>query len=87
MNCFIALYLIACLNPINHNICVSAPVTDSAQARPGGSEMSMMGCVGIEGANSAKNYWEDRPDMHEAYHFGGWSYQIGNKKAPDRARA
>ena len=52
MNCFIALYLIACLDPINHNTCVSLPVTDSAQAQPDGSEMSMMGCMGVEGANS-----------------------------------
>src|SRR5215831_9497434 len=84
MSGFIALYLIACLDPINHNTCVSLPVTDSTQAQPDGSEMSMMGCMGVEGANSAKKFWEDHPDMHKAYHFGGWSCQIGNKKAPDR---
>jgi hypothetical protein len=78
MNGFIALYLIACLDPINHNTCVSLPVTDSTQAQPDGSEMSMMGCMGIGGANSAKKFWEDHPDMHNAYHFGGWSCQIGN---------
>ena len=87
MHGFIALYLIACLDPTNHNTCVSLPVTDSTQAQPDGSEMSMMGCIGIEGANSAKKFWEDHPDMHKAYHFGGWSCQIGNKKAPDRAHA
>jgi hypothetical protein len=87
MNGFIALYLIACLDPTNHNTCVSLPVTDSTQAQPDGSEMSMMGCMGIEGANSAKKFWEDHPDMHKAFHFGGWSCQVGNKKAPDRARA
>jgi hypothetical protein len=27
MNGFIALYLIACLDPTNHNTCVSLPVT------------------------------------------------------------
>jgi hypothetical protein len=32
---FIALYLIACLDPTNHNTCVSLPVTDSAQAQIG----------------------------------------------------
>ena len=37
MNGFIALYLIACLDPVNHNTCVSLPVTDSAQAQPDGS--------------------------------------------------
>ena len=86
MHSFIALYLIACLDPTNHNTCVSLPVTDSSQAQPDGSEMSMMGCMGIEGANSAKKFWEDHPDMHKAYHFGGWSCQIGNKKAPDRGK-
>jgi hypothetical protein len=70
MNGFIALYLIACLDPTNHKTCVSLPVTDSTQAQPDGSEMSMMGCMGIEGANSAKKFWEDHPDMHKAYHFG-----------------
>jgi hypothetical protein len=59
---FIALYLIACLDPTNHNTCGSLPVTDSTQAQPDGSEMSMMGCIGIEGANSAKKFWEDHPD-------------------------
>ena len=81
MTGFIALYLMACLDPINHNTCVSLPVTDSTQAQPYGSEMSMIGCMGVEGANSAKKFWE------EAYHFGGWSCQIGNKKAPDRGHA
>jgi hypothetical protein len=67
MHGFIALYLIACLDPTNHNTCVSLPVTDSTQAQPDGSEMSIMGCMGIEGANSAKKFWEDHPDMHKAY--------------------
>ncbi len=87
MNGFIALYLIACLDPTNDNTCVSLPVTDSTQAQPDGSEISMMGCIGIEGANSAKKFWEDHPDMHKAYHFGGWSCQVANKKAPDRGHA
>ena len=84
---FIALFLIACLDPTNHNTCVSLPVTDSTQVQPDGYEMSMMGCMGIEGANSAKKFWQDHPDMHKAYHFGGWSCQVGNKKAPDRGHA
>jgi hypothetical protein len=42
MHGFIALYLIACLDPTNHNTCVSLPVTDSTQAQPNGSETSMM---------------------------------------------
>jgi hypothetical protein len=87
MNGFLALYLIACLDPTNHNTCVSLPVTDSTQAQPDGSQMSMMGCLGIQGGNSAKKFWEDHPDMHKAYHFGGWSCQVGNKKAPDRGHA
>jgi hypothetical protein len=67
MNGFIALYLIACLDPTNHNTCVSLPVTDSTQAQPDGSEMSMMGCMGIEGANSAKKFWEDHPDNAQGF--------------------
>ena len=26
-------------------------------------------------------------DMHKTYHFGGWSCQIGNRKAADRGHA
>jgi hypothetical protein len=59
MHGFIALYLIACLNPTNHNTCVSLPVTDSTQAQPDGSEMTMMGCMGAQGMYSAKKYWEE----------------------------
>jgi hypothetical protein len=40
MHGFIALYLIACLDPTNHNTCVSLPVTDSTQAQPDRSEMT-----------------------------------------------
>jgi hypothetical protein len=31
--------------------------------------MNMMGCMGIEGANSAKKFWEDHPDMHKVSVF------------------
>ena len=55
MNGFVALHLIACLDPTNHNTCVSLPVTDSTQAQLDGSEMSMMGCMGIEGDNSRRS--------------------------------
>ena len=46
MHGFIALYLIACLDPTNHNTCVSLPVTDSTQAQTDGSEMSNDGLHG-----------------------------------------
>ena len=58
MHGLLALYLIACLNPANHNTCVSLPVTDSTQAQPDGAEMSMMECMGVVGANSAERYWD-----------------------------
>lgn len=87
MNGFIALYLIACLNPANHNTCVSLPVSDNTQAQPDGSEMTMMGCMGVEGMISARKYWEDHEDIRKVYSFGGWSCQIGNKKVPDPGHA
>ena len=31
--------------------------------------------------------WEEHQDIRTVYHFGGWSCQIGNKKAPDRGHA
>ena len=59
MHGFIALYLIACLDP-PITTPASLPVTTAPKlARR--SEMSMMGCMGVEGANSAKKFWEDRP--------------------------
>jgi hypothetical protein len=81
MHGFIALYLIACLDPANHNTCVSLPIADSTQAQRDGSEMS------VEGANSAKRYWDEHDDIRKVYQFGGWSCQIGNKKAPDPGHA
>ena len=72
MHGFIALYLIACLDPANHYTCVSLPITDSTQAQPDGSEMTMM---------------EEHQDIHNVYQFGGWSCRIGNKKGPDRGHA
>jgi hypothetical protein len=71
MNGFTALYLIACLDPTNHNACVSLPVVDSTEAQPDGSEMTMMGCMGAEGMNSAKKYWEEHQDIRTVYRFGG----------------
>jgi hypothetical protein len=87
MSGFIALYQIAGLDPTNHSTCVSLPVADSTQAQPDGSEMTMMGCMGTEGMISAKKYWEEHQDIRTVYHFGGWSCQIGNEKAPDRGHA
>jgi hypothetical protein len=65
----------------------SLPVTDNTQAQPDGSEMTMMDCMGVEGMNSAKKFWEEHQDIRAVYQFGGSSCQIGNQKAPDRSGA
>ena len=43
--------------------------------------------MGVQGANSAKKYWEEHDDIRKVYHFGGWSCQVGNKKVPDKGHA
>jgi hypothetical protein len=82
MSAFIGLFLVVCLNPANHATCTKLPIVDSTQV-----ELTMTGCMGVEGQVSAIKYWEEHPDLHKAYQFGGWSCQIGNKKAPDRGAA
>jgi hypothetical protein len=84
---FVAVYLVICLNAANHATCTKLPVTDSTQVQPDGQEISMTGCLGLQGALSAQKYWAQHADLHEKFQYGGWACQVGNKKAPDRGGA
>ena len=78
---FIALYVTACLNLANPGSCVTEFVTDSTQ-----NQMTMTGCLGVDGLSSAKEFVEQHP-LYHTWQFKGWSCQIGNKPAPKKGQA
>jgi hypothetical protein len=58
--------------------CVTMPVVNSNQ-----DQVSMIGCMGLEGMESAKEFWEHHPLYHN-WQFKGWACQIGNSAPPDK---
>jgi hypothetical protein len=81
MGGFIALYVTACLSLGSPGSCVTEFVTDSTQ-----SQMTMTGCLGVKGLNSAKEFVESHP-LYRTWRFKGWSCQVGNKQAPKKGQA
>jgi hypothetical protein len=55
--------------------CVTEPVVDSNQG-----EMTLAGCLGIEGMISAKQFVETHPRYH-LWQLRGWKCQIGSRPA------
>jgi hypothetical protein len=84
---FLAVYLLVCTAPGNPATCTKLPITDSTQGQPDGSELTLTGCMGVQGAESARRYWDAHPDIQKHFYFGGWACQVGNKKAPDNGKA
>jgi hypothetical protein len=78
---FIALYVTMCLNLAVSGSCVTERVIDSNQAN-----VTMGGCLGVEGMESAKDFWLQHP-LYHTWKFKGWSCQFGNKPAPDKGKA
>jgi hypothetical protein len=78
---FITVLLVVCLDLSNPGTCVSEPVVDSAQ-----DSITMSACLGVEGMESAKEFWEHHP-LYHTWQFKGWRCQIGNKKPPERGGA
>ena len=72
MGGFIALYVTACLNLASPGSCAT--------------ELTMTGCLGVEGLSSAKEFVEKHP-LYHAWRFKGWSCQIGNRPAPKKGQA
>jgi hypothetical protein len=87
MHAFIALDLIACLDPSNFGTCFPLPVADSTQAQPDGSQVIMTGCMETEEMNPRKRFWLEHQDIRNVYHSGGSSCQIASKHAPGRSNA
>jgi hypothetical protein len=58
--------------------CVTLPVVNSNQ-----DQVSMVGCMGLEGMESAKEFWENHP-LYHTWQFKGWACQIGNSAPPEK---
>jgi hypothetical protein len=74
MGGFIALYVTACLNLASPGSCATELVTDSTQ-----NQMTMTGCLGVEGLSSAKEFVENHPLYH--------TWQLQRLELPDRQQA
>lgn len=83
MTPFITVLLVVCLNAANHDTCTKIPITDSSQAQEENvPPVSMAGCLSLQGLLTAKKYWDEHPDLHEKFQFGGVACQIGNRAPP-----
>jgi hypothetical protein len=81
MSGFVTLLVIVCIHADKPDSCVSERVVDSTQA-----EMTMAGCMGLEGLVSARQFVAGHP-LYKNWTLKGWRCQIGNRKAPDKGRA
>ena len=56
---FVMLLVTVCLNPGVPGSCVTEPVVNSNQ-----EQVTMTGCLGLEGFEPAKEFWEHHPLYH-----------------------
>jgi hypothetical protein len=75
---FITVLVTVCLDLAVQGTCVTVPVVNSSQ-----DQVSMVGCMGLEGMESAKEFWECHP-LYHSWQFKGWACQIGNSAPPDK---
>jgi hypothetical protein len=87
MDVFIAVYLIACVHAADRGTCTKIYVTDNTQVQADGAPITMLGCMGREGAVTAKRFWDEHQDMHAKFEFGGWACCIGNKPENRKGQA
>ena len=78
---FITVLAIICLNLAVPGICMTEPVVNSNQ-----EQLTMGGCLGLLGFESAKEFWEHHP-LYHTWKFKGWACQFGNRAPPDRGKA
>jgi len=78
---FITVLITICLDLAVPGTCVTEPVVDSNQ-----DQVSMAGCMGLEGLESAKEFWEHHP-LYHSWQFKGWACQIGNGAPPEKRKA
>ena len=75
---FVTVLVTVCLNLAQPSSCVTEPVVDSNQ-----DNVTMGGCLGLQGFESAKEWWEKQPLYHD-WKFKGWACKVGNKADPTR---
>jgi hypothetical protein len=68
---FITVLATICLNLAVPGTCMTEPVVNSNQ-----EQLTMGGCLGLLGFESAKDFWEHHPFYH-AWKFKGWAGQFG----------
>ena len=78
---FITVLVTVCLHLTVPGSCITTPVVDSNQ-----DLVTMGGCLGLAGLESAKEFWEQHPIYH-SWKFKGWSCQIGNRAPPAKSNA
>src|SRR6516164_1459364 len=78
---FITVLAIICLNLAVPGTCMTEPVVNSNQ-----EQLTMGGCLGLLGFESAKEFWEHHP-LYHTWKFKGWACQFGNRAPPDRGKA
>jgi len=78
---FITVLAIICLNLAVPGTCMTEPVANSNQ-----EQLTMGGCLGLLGFESAKEFWEHHP-LYHTWKFKGWACQFGNRAPPDRGKA
>jgi hypothetical protein len=70
---FITVLAIICLNLAVPGTCMTEPVVNSNQ-----EQLTMGGCLGLLGFESAKDFWEHHP-LYHTWKFKGWACQFGNR--------
>jgi hypothetical protein len=78
---FITVLAIICLNLAVPGTCLTEPVVNSNQ-----EQLTMGGCLGLLGFESAKEFWEHHP-LYHTWKFKGWACQFGNRAPPERGKA
>jgi hypothetical protein len=78
---FITVLAIICLNVAVPGTCLTEPVVNSNQ-----EQLTMGGCLGLLGFESAKEFWEHHP-LYHTWKFKGWACQFGNRAPPERGKA
>jgi hypothetical protein len=78
---FITVIAIICLNLAVPGTCLTEPVVNSSQ-----EQLTMGGCLGLLGFESAKEFWEHHP-LYHTWKFKGWACQFGNRAPPEHGKA
>jgi len=78
---FITVLMTVCLGLSATGTCITTPVVNSNQ-----EEVTMGGCMGLVGLESAREFWQQHP-LYHAGNSKGWSCQIGNRAPPAKGNA